>query len=117
MLSALVRNSGLNAYLDAVISVGGARKFKPHPDCYALVENVLGVKNDEVLFVSSNGFDVAGAKSFGFKVAWIRRGGASVHTGPVLPAQMYRLFRGNAETLGYVHDYTVSALSELPSLL
>ena len=37
MLSALVRNSGLNAYLDATISVDGARKFKPHPDCYALV--------------------------------------------------------------------------------
>ena len=43
MLSALVRNSGLNAYLDATISVDGARKFKPHPDCYALVEKALGL--------------------------------------------------------------------------
>lgn len=118
MLSALVRNSGLNAYLDTTISVDGARKFKPHPDCYALVEKVLGLKNDDVMFVSSNSFDVTGAKHFGFKVAWIRRGGgASVPADPVLPAQMYRLLRTNAETLGYVQDYTVSALTELPNLL
>ena len=49
MLSALVRNSGLDVYLDATISVDGARKFKPHPDCYALVEKTLGLKNDEVM--------------------------------------------------------------------
>ncbi len=118
MLSSLVRNSGLDIYLDATISVDGARKFKPHPHCYALVEKVLGFKNDDVMFVSSNGFDVVGAKHFGFKVAWIRRGGgASVPAGPVLPAQMYRLLRANAETLGYVQDYTVSALTELVGLL
>jgi 2-haloacid dehalogenase len=118
MLSALVRNSGLDVYLDATISVDGARKFKPHPDCYALVEKVLGLKNDEVMFVSSNSFDVTGAKHFGFKVVWIRRGGgAGVPVDPVLPAQMYRLLRANAETLGYVQDYTVSSLTELPSLL
>ena len=118
MLSALVRNSGLDAFLDSTISVDGARKFKPHPDCYALVEKALGVRNDEVMFVSSNSFDVAGAKHFGFKVVWIwRGGGAGVPEGPVLPAQMYRLLRGGAETLGYLQDYTVSALTELPGLL
>ncbi|HEV2714361.1 MAG TPA: haloacid dehalogenase type II [Terriglobales bacterium] len=118
MLSALVKNSGLDAFLDATISVDGARKFKPHPDCYALVEKVLGLKNDDVMFVSSNSFDVTGAKHFGFKVAWIRRGGgAGVPADPVLPAQMYRLLRANAETLGYAPDYAVSTLTELPSLL
>jgi 2-haloacid dehalogenase len=118
MLSALVRNSGLDAYLDATISVDGARKFKPHPHCYALVEKVLGFKNDEVMFVSSNSFDVAGAKHFGFKVAWIQRGGgADVPTEPASPAQMYRLLRGNAETLGFVQDFTVFALTDLIGLL
>jgi 2-haloacid dehalogenase len=117
MLSALVRNSGVEAYLDATISVDGARRFKPHPDCYALVENVLGVSNDEVLFVSSNSFDVVGAKHFGFNVAWIRRNGTSgAPQDPILPAQMYRLLRGNAETLGYAADHTLSALTELPDL-
>ena len=77
MLTALVKNSGLDAFLDATISVDGARKFKPHPDCYALVEKTLGLKKDEVIFVSSNSFDGAGAKHFGFEVAWIRRGGGA----------------------------------------
>src|SRR5215472_1574168 len=117
MLNALVKNSGLDAFLDATISVDGARKFKPHPECYALVEERLGLTIDEVLFVSSNGFDVAGAKHFGFKVAWIRRGGVGAPAGPIGPAQMYRLLRGNAETLGYVQDYTVGALTDLITLL
>ena len=118
MLSALVKNSGLDVYLDATISVDGARKFKPHPDCYALVEKALGVKKDEVIFVSSNGFDVVGAKRFGFKVVWIRRGGGpGVPVDPVLPAQMYRLLRGHAESLGYLQDYMVSALTDLPDCL
>ena len=118
MLSALVKSSGLDRYLDATISVDGAKKFKPHPDCYALVEKVLGAKNDKVMFVSSNGFDVVGAKHFGFKVAWVRRGGgAGWPTGPVLPAQLYRLLRANPERLGSVQDYTVADLTELPGLL
>jgi 2-haloacid dehalogenase len=117
MLSALVRNSDLDAYLDETISVDGAKKFKPHPDCYALVEKIIGVKNDEVMFVSSNSFDVIGAKHFGFKVVWIRRGGAGPPADPILPAQMYRILRGNAETLGYASDYTVSNLTELLGLL
>ena len=117
MLTALVKNSGLDAFLDATISVDGARKFKPHPDCYALVEKTLGLKNDEVIFVSSNSFDVTGAKHFGFKVAWIRRAAPSASSGPIGPAQMYRLLRGNAETLGYRADYMVGALIDLIGLI
>jgi 2-haloacid dehalogenase len=118
MLTALVKNSGLDAFLDATISVDGARKFKPHPDCYALVEKTLGLKMDEVLFVSSNSFDVTGAKHFGFTVAWIRRsGGGGAPAGPVGPTQVYRMLRGNAETLGYSPDYTVAALTDLIGLL
>jgi 2-haloacid dehalogenase len=57
MLTALVKNSGLDAFLDATISVDGARKFKPHPDCYALVEKTLALRKDDVMYVSSNSFD------------------------------------------------------------
>ncbi|MFY9840603.1 MAG: haloacid dehalogenase type II [Xanthobacteraceae bacterium] len=117
MLASLVKNSGIDSFLDATISVDGAGKFKPHPDCYGLIEKTLGLKKDEVMFVSSNGFDVAGAKHFGFTVVWIRRGVAPPPSGPVLPAQMYRLLRGGAETLGYSQDYTVSALTDLIGLL
>ena len=110
MLEALVRNSGLERCFEAVISVNAARTYKPHPSCYALVEQRLGVGKEEVLFVSSNGFDVTGAKAFGFNVAWIRRGGAGAAT-------LYGMLRGRAEELGHAPDHVVSSLTELPKLL
>ena len=73
MLDALVANSGLAPLLDATLSVDAAKIFKPSPATYALVEAKLGVAPQEVAFISSNPFDVSGAKAFGFKVAWIER--------------------------------------------
>jgi 2-haloacid dehalogenase len=78
---------------------------------YALVEPVFGVPKEEVLFVSSNSFDVAGAKAFGFDVAWVRRGGGND------PATMFGMLRGRAEELGHAPDHIVSALTDLPKLL
>lgn len=71
MLAALVRNSGLQDLLEHVVSVDAARAYKPSPAAYALVERETGVPPNETMFVSSNGFDVAGAKRFGFQVAWV----------------------------------------------
>jgi 2-haloacid dehalogenase len=111
MLQKLVQNSGLDRWIEAVISIDSVGKYKSHRSCYALVEPVLGVSKEEVLFVSSNSFDLVGAKAFGFKVAWIRRSGGS------RPATMFGLLRGRAEELGHGPDHVVSALTELPKLL
>jgi 2-haloacid dehalogenase len=119
MLDALIRSSGVADRFADVISVDRVRLFKPDPACYALVEPALGVAKQEVLFVSSNGFDVAGAKRYGFQVAWIERGGA--HGPPehsaVGPAEFYRMIRGRAEQLGYEPDYRVRRLTDLASLV
>jgi 2-haloacid dehalogenase len=111
MLQELVRNSGLDRWIEAAISVDSVRAYKPYPSCYGLVEPALGVPKEEVLFVSSNSFDAVGAKTFGFEVAWIRRsaGGA--------PATMFGMLRGRAEELGHAPDHTVSTLTDLPNLL
>jgi 2-haloacid dehalogenase len=111
MLQELVRNSAFDQWIEAAISVDTVRAYKPHPSCYALVESALGVPKEEVLFVSSNSFDVVGAKAFGFAVAWIRRSGGSV------PATLFGMLRGRAEELGHAPDHTVSALTDLPELL
>jgi 2-haloacid dehalogenase len=111
MLRKLVRNSGLDRWIEAAISIDSVRTYKPHRSCYALVEPVLGVPKEDVLFVSSNSFDVVGAKAFGFNVAWIRRSG-SKH-----PATMFGMLRGRTEELGYAPDHIVSALTDLPKLL
>ena len=73
MLDALVAHAGLGDVLDSVISVDAARAFKPHPGCYALVKSVLQVARQDVVFVSSNGFDISGAKRFGFTTVWLNR--------------------------------------------
>ncbi|GGF30062.1 haloacid dehalogenase [Aliidongia dinghuensis] len=119
MLEALVESSGLAGRFADVISVDRARSFKPDPACYALVEPALGVAPDEVLFVSSNGFDVAGAKQFGFKVARIERtaGAPAPQNSDVGPAEFARLVRGQAERLGLEPDWRVARLTDLAPLL
>ena len=119
MLRALTKASGIADLLDAVISIDRAKIYKPNPRCYGLVEEALGVVRGDVLFVSSNSFDVVGAKRFGFKVAWIQRAGglAPDSDGPGGPGQMYRMLRGRAEELGREPDFCVSTLTELLSLL
>src|SRR6201988_1581764 len=44
MLDALVRNSGLDRLLDATISVDAKKIFKPSPEAYTLIGEVLGTE-------------------------------------------------------------------------
>jgi len=75
MLDPLVRNAKLNSVLTAVISVDEVRIYKPDPRVYRLAPNSLDVAKEETAFVSSNYWDAAGAKNFGFRVFWINRAG------------------------------------------
>ena len=123
MLDALVRNSGFDRYLEAVISVDAKRAYKPDPRAYALVRERLGVEPREVVFVSSNGFDVAGASSFGFKVVRIERVTPDAlrqelsRGEPVGAAAMFRALRTQSEVLGLGPDAVVSSLRALPGLV
>ena len=94
-LDSLKEHAKLLDRLSPVLSVDELRLFKPHPGVYALAEERLGLARDRILFVSSNAWDVAGALSFGFHVAWVNRAG--------LPA----------ERLGPAPDLVVSDLGEL----
>jgi 2-haloacid dehalogenase len=76
MLDPLVRHSGLQ--FDAVLSVDEVKLFKPAPEVYQLAVDRLAVAPADIGFVSSNCWDALGAKSFGFRVYWINRGGAPV---------------------------------------
>ena len=73
MLAAAVASSGLAPHLEHVISVDTVKTYKPSPLVYALGPGTLGIPAGELLFVSSNGWDVAGAKAFGYRVAWCNR--------------------------------------------
>uniref|UniRef100_UPI0035662267 haloacid dehalogenase type II n=1 Tax=Phaeovulum sp. TaxID=2934796 RepID=UPI0035662267 len=66
MLAGAVKSAGVGDLLDAVLSVESVGVFKPDASVYALVPEHFGCRNDEVLFVSSNGWDAAFAAGFGF---------------------------------------------------
>jgi 2-haloacid dehalogenase len=123
MLNALVRNTGLDRLLDATISVDSKRLFKPSPEAYTLIEATLGVKSHDVLFVSSNPFDVCGAKAFGLRVAWIERvtpqamAGAFERQDLVTPLAMFKAIRTQMDQFGLEPDHRIRALSDLPELV
>lgn len=123
MLNALVRNSGLDRLLDATISVDANKIFKPDPQAYELIGEVLGTAPDEVLFISSNPWDVAGAKAFGLNVAWIERvtpeamALACVENELVAPLTMFRAIRTQMDELGFAPNHRVRSLSELPGIV
>lgn len=75
MLSAAVEAAGLGDLLpeDTLLSVESVGVFKPHDSVYALATERFGCGRDEVLFVSSNGWDACSAAAFGFRTAWVNR--------------------------------------------
>jgi 2-haloacid dehalogenase len=73
MVNAAVDSAGIAALCDAVLSVDAVRLYKPRPEVYALVTDRFGVKPNEIMFVSSNRWDIMGAVSCGFRAASINR--------------------------------------------
>ena len=99
MLDSAVHYNGLTSYFAEIISVDRVKKYKPSPRVYALAHEALGIPAEEILFVSSNSWDVAGAKSFGYNVCWCNRS------------------QGHMEHLGLSADLTISRLDQIPDCL
>jgi len=99
MIEPLVRNRGMQEVFAAVLSVDGLKVYKPAPEVYQLAARELACAPQNVGFVSSNCWDALGAKSFGFRVWWINRGGAPV------------------DRLGFEPDGVLAGLGELPGRL
>ena len=97
MIEPLVQQSGLR--FDAVLSVDAVKIFKPAPQVYELASPQLTIPATRIGFVSSNGWDALGARSFGFTVYWINRAGAPV------------------DRLGFKPDGILGSLGDLPEVL
>ena len=75
MLQAVVQSAGLDGLLDHVLSVDVVRKFKTHPEAYALGPQALGMDVSEIVFVSSNAWDALAATWYGYQTLWVNRAG------------------------------------------
>ena len=99
MLAAATRHAGLDGLLDAVLSVEEVGVYKPDAAVYRLASDRLGAWPGELLFVSSNGWDVHGAATAGLRVAWCNRAGLPRERLPGEPAAV------------------IGSLAELPALI
>ena len=95
MLSAVVEHAGLADVFTHVLSVDTVKIFKPSPAVYQLAATRTKLERAAIGFASSNGWDICGAASFGFRTFWVNRAGAP------------------PEVLGFLPDATLSSLAEL----
>lgn len=98
MLEAAVSSAGIGDSLDVLLSVESVGVFKPDARVYDLVSQHFGCAKDEVLFVSSNGWDAAAATGYGFTTAWVNRNAEPVDRVPWTPV------------------HSLKELSEIPAL-
>lgn len=98
MLDGAVNSAKIGGLLDAILSVESVQVFKPNAHVYDLVGSHFGTKPHEVLFISSNGWDVAAAAAYGFQTAWVNRANDPVDRLPGHP------------------DHTLPTLTTIPSL-
>lgn len=95
MLKALVESAGLEGIFTHIISADEAGIYKPSPRVYQLAPQKLGIDRGSIGFVSSNSFDVNGAKSFGFWACWVNR------------------LNNTWDEIGFLPDVTVNKLTDL----
>ncbi|MCA0984651.1 haloacid dehalogenase type II [Halobacillus yeomjeoni] len=72
MLEPLLEHNQLEETFD-LLSADDAQVYKPHPDAYHFAQKELEYDKDEILFFSSNPWDITGAASYGFHTAWVNR--------------------------------------------
>ena len=90
MLRAAVDSAAFGPLLDHVLSVDAVQLYKPRPEVYALAVAALGREPSDIVFVSSNRWDIAGAAAFGFRPAWINRAQAPAEYGGLDPVAVLR---------------------------
>ena len=75
MLNNGVQLTGIAAYIDAILSVDTIGVYKPKPAVYQMALDKLGASIEELIFFSSNQWDVSGASVFGLDACWINQYG------------------------------------------
>lgn len=104
MLDIAIKSAGMASFegkplFDHVLSVDAVGQYKTAPAAYQLGVDALGMAAKDILFVSSNGWDAAGATWFGYSTFWINRGGQPAEQLDVQPTATGRLL---SDVLTYI---------------
>lgn len=88
MLKPLIEKRELTDVID-LLSIEDVKQYKPAPAAYQYAQETLAVNRDEILFMSSNYWDITGAATYGFKTAWINRGNQPMDVLGVTPHYIF----------------------------
>jgi 2-haloacid dehalogenase len=69
----LLKGAGVLARFSKIVSVDKLRTFKPDPAVYEHLANQVRNGKKNVWMISSNPFDVIGAKACGLRTVWVQR--------------------------------------------
>lgn len=73
MLENGIARTGIKNIIDHVLSVDDIQIYKPRKEVYQMALSQLGAYANEVLFFSSNQWDVSGASTFGLDAVWVNQ--------------------------------------------
>src|SRR5712691_3236639 len=100
MLAAIMDAAQLQEYFQGFVSVDEVKVYKPSPKVYRHVAERLGRANENVRLMSSNPFDVIGARNAGMQAAWIDRSGGLFDPLDARPDMVASTLLELAESLG-----------------
>jgi 2-haloacid dehalogenase len=70
---AVLDHAGILLRFSGIVSVDKIRTFKPDPAVYEYLAAETRTEKENIWLISSNSFDVIGAKAYGMRAAWVRR--------------------------------------------
>jgi len=77
-VEALLKNAGIREFFAGIVSCDDLKSFKPNPAVYGHFLRQSNASGDSAWLISSNPFDVIGARSAGMHAAWVQRSSAAV---------------------------------------
>jgi len=88
MLNSAVDNANIRDVLDVILSVEECEIYKPSSKVYDLVKIKMHINKENVLFFSSNAWDMHAASNYGFKTIWVNRFNGKLERLPGKPIEI-----------------------------
>ena len=73
LLSELVTSNNLNDLFDDLFSIEEVKVYKPDSRVYEIPVKKYNIKSNEIIFLSSNTWDVSGGGNYGYNSIWVNR--------------------------------------------
>ena len=73
LLKELVNSNNLTEIFDDLFSIEEVKIYKPNNKVYEIPINKYKVKSEEIVFLSSNTWDVSGGGNYGYQSIWVNR--------------------------------------------